>query len=46
MKDKKILRKISQGMYIFTTKGGGCIVDAVSHFSACDNPLISVAVEK
>lgn len=46
MKDKKILRKISQGMYILTTKGGGCFVDAVSQISAGDNPLISVAVMK
>ena len=46
MKDKKILRKISQGMYILTTKGGGCVVDAVSQISAGDNPLISVAVMK
>ena len=46
MKDKKILRKISQGMYILTTKGGGCFVDAVSQISAGDNPLIAVAVMK
>ena len=29
MKNKKITRKISQGMYVLTTKNGGCIVDAV-----------------
>jgi flavin reductase (DIM6/NTAB) family NADH-FMN oxidoreductase RutF/rubredoxin len=46
MKDKKILRKISQGMYILTTNGGGCFVDAVSQVSAGDNPLIAVAVMK
>lgn len=46
MKDKKILRKISQGMYILTTTGGGCFVDAVSQVSAGDNPLIAVAVMK
>lgn len=46
MKNKKITRKISQGMYVLTTKGGGCIVDAVSQISAGDNPLISVAVMK
>lgn len=46
MKNKTITRKISQGMYVLTTKGGGCIVDAVSQISAGDNPLISVAVMK
>lgn len=46
MKNKKITRKISQGMYVLTTTGGGCIVDAVSQISAGDNPLISVAVMK
>lgn len=44
MKNKKITRKITQGMYVLTTKGGGCIVDAVAQISAGDNPLISVAV--
>lgn len=46
MKNKKITRKISQGMYVLTTNGGGCIVDAVSQISSSDNPLISVAVMK
>lgn len=46
MKDKKITRKITQGVYALTTDGGGCIVDAVSQISAGDNPLISVAVLK
>ena len=46
MKNKKITRKISQGMYVLTTCGGGCIVDAVSQISMGDNPLISVAVMK
>ena len=46
MKNKKITRKISQGMYILTTKDGGCVVDAVSQISSGDNPLISVAVMK
>ena len=46
MKDKTITRKISQGMYVLTTIGGGCVVDAVSQVSAGDNPLISVAVMK
>lgn len=46
MKNKKITRKISQGMYVLTTCGGGCIVDAVSQISAGDNPLIAVSVMK
>lgn len=46
MKNKKITRKISQGVYILTTYDGGCVVDAVSQISASDNPLISVAVMK
>ena len=46
MRDKSITRKISQGMYILTTVGGGCCVDAVSQISGGDNPLIGVAVMK
>lgn len=46
MKNSKITRKITQGMYVLTTKDGGCIVDAVSQISSGDNPLISVAVMK
>lgn len=46
MKNKKITRKITQGMYILTTKNGGCVVDAVAQVSGGDNPLISVAVMK
>lgn len=46
MKNKTITRKITQGMYVLTTFGGGCIVDAVSQISAGDNPLIAVAVMK
>ena len=46
MKDKTITRKISQGMYVLTTNGGGCVVDAVSQVSSGDNPLIAVAVMK
>ena len=46
MKNKKITRKITQGMYVLTTKDGGCIVDAVSQISAGDNPLVAVAVMK
>ena len=46
MKNKKITSKITLGMYVLTTKDGGCIVDAVSQISAGDNPLIAVAVMK
>ena len=46
MKNKKITRKITQGMYILTTNNGGCVVDAVSQISMGDNPLISVSVMK
>lgn len=46
MKNIKITRKITQGMYVLSTVGGGCIVDALSQVSGTDNPLISVAVMK
>ncbi len=46
MKNKKITRKISQGVYVLTCDGGGCVVDAVSQVSAGENPLIAVAVMK
>ena len=46
MKNNKITRKITQGMYVLTTHGGGCMVDAVSQVSTGDNPLITVAVMK
>lgn len=46
MKNKKITRKITQGMYVLTTKEGGCIVDSVSQVSSGENPLIAVAVMK
>lgn len=46
MKNRKITRKITQGMYILTTTSGGCCVDAVSQISSGSNPLISVSVMK
>lgn len=46
MKDIKITRKLTHGMYVLTTEGGGCIVDAVSQISMGENPLISVSVMK
>ena len=46
MKNISILKKITQGMYVLTTNGGGCIVDSVSQISGGDNPLIAVSVMK
>lgn len=46
MKNKKITRKITQGMYVLTTIDGGCIVDAATQISSGDNPLIAVSVMK
>lgn len=46
MKNIKITRKISQGMYVLTTKNGGCIIDALSQVSSGDNPLIAISVMK
>lgn len=46
MKNKKITRKITQGMYVLTTNDGGCMVDCVSQVSSGDNPLIAVSVMK
>ena len=46
MKNKKITRKITLGLYVLTTNNGGCIVDAVSQISSGDNPLIAVSVMK
>ena len=41
-----IMSKLTQGMYILTTVGGGCFVDAVCQVSSGNNPLITVAVMK
>lgn len=41
-----VINNISHGMYVLTTKNGGCIVDAVSQVSGGDSPLISIAVNK
>ena len=46
MANSKITHKITQGMYILTTDGGGCVVDAVSRVGGSTQPLISVAVAK
>lgn len=46
MKNAKITRKITQGMYVLTTTGGGCIVDAVARVGGSEQPLIAVAVAK
>ena len=46
MMDLTVTHKITQGMYVLTTEGGGCVVDAVSQVSGGDSPLFSVAVMK
>lgn len=47
MKNSKITRKITQGMYILTTEGGGCVVDAVARVGGSgDDCLIAVAIAK
>lgn len=46
MINKKILHKFTHGMYVLTTNGGGCFVDAVAQVSAGINPLIIVSVMK
>lgn len=46
MKNPKITHKITQGMYVLTTDGGGCLVDAVARVGGSEQPLISVAVAK
>lgn len=47
MQKSKITHKITQGVYVLTTRGGGCIVDAVSRGgSKDDQPLITVSVAK
>lgn len=47
MKNSKITHKITQGMYILTTTGGGCVVDAVARVGAAgDQPLVAVSVAK
>lgn len=46
MKNIKITEKISYGLYVLTTMGGGCVVDAVMQISSGDNPLIAVSVMK
>ena len=44
--EAKITDKITQGMYVLTTAGGGCVVDAVAQVSGGAEPLIAVAVMK
>ena len=46
MMDLTVTHKITQGMYVLTTEGGGCVVDAVSQVSGGDSPFFSVAVMK
>ncbi|MCR4699305.1 MAG: flavin reductase, partial [Bacilli bacterium] len=46
MKDKKALYKLTHGMYVLSTNGAACFVDAVCQISGGENPLVSVAVMK
>lgn len=46
MKNKTALYKLTHGMYILSTTGAACMVDAVCQISGGDNPLVSVAVMK
>lgn len=47
MKSSKITHKITQGMYILTVPGGGCVVDAVMRAGNSQNqPLIAVSIAK
>lgn len=47
MKSSKITHKITQGMYILTVPGGGCVVDAVSRAGSRDGQaLVTVSVAK
>lgn len=46
MKNKRALYKLTHGMYVLSTNGGACFVDAVCQISGGDNPLVSVAVMK
>ena len=42
----KLTHSIIAGVYVLSTTGSACIVDAVSQVSAGDNPLIAVSVNK
>ncbi len=46
--DIKVTDKITQGMYVLTTAGGGCVVDAVAQVGGTgdSDALIAVAVMK
>ena len=47
MKNSKVTHKITQGMYVLTTVGGGCVVDAVARVGGSgDQALIAVSVAK
>ena len=46
MKNIDVTKKITHGMYVLTTKGGGCIVDAVAQVGKGEKPTIIVSVNK
>ena len=43
---EQIIDKLTHGMYVLTTQGGGCIVDAVCQISIAERPHISISVSK
>ena len=46
MRNVDVTKKITHGMYVLTTKGGGCIVDAVAQVGKGEKPTIIVSVNK
>jgi flavin reductase (DIM6/NTAB) family NADH-FMN oxidoreductase RutF/rubredoxin len=46
MVENNALLKLTHGMYVLTTNGAACFVDAVCQISSGDNPLVSIAVNK
>lgn len=44
--NKNVTKYITQGMYVLTTKKGGCVVDAVMLISMADAPVVAISVSK
>ena len=42
----EVINKLTHGLYVVTTVGGGCVVDAVCQISGGEKPLISISVNK
>lgn len=43
--DKKILRDITYGMYLVSTKNAGCIINTLTQITS-DNPIITISLNK